>query len=429
MSINCKVMTPTGSAVGTRVQAANGVTVDRYKAISYGRAPVGALRWARPEPAEPTSSLNEGRQVVVAPQLRSRLENVMGALDVDQSEDCLQLSIWVHSRSTKPLPVVIWFHGGAWQSGGGAVDWYAGEHLAAAGNLIVVGVNYRLGPLGWLALPDSEPNLGLLDQELAIAWVTKNIEFFGGDPSRITLMGQSAGAGSIACLLVRNSFPKRAIMQSAALARGLRTKDQAKKIGEAYLDALHCDSLEEARKLSVTEVLSGQESSLVLKALLQEGASRSMFAPVSDGAILPLSIDQKWAQAAGRSAVLIGHTNDEMLAFGQLPEHQLQNGRSSHQNVFEASTEFWSRSAAAHGGKAWTYRFEYAPSVKFKACHCAELPFVFGTLAAFANAPMTADLDAGKARFLIEEIQHTWTNFINGIDPAWTPGGTSKVFR
>ena len=145
----------------------------------------------------------------------------MGDFDAPQSEDCLHLTVWTPAADAQRRPVVVWLHGGAWQSGAGALDWYDGARLAGRGDVVVVAVNYRLAALGWLHVPGQTANVGLLDQEAAIDWVMDNIDALGGDPERVTLMGQSAGASSICAMLARRPRFSRAILQSAALGLSL----------------------------------------------------------------------------------------------------------------------------------------------------------------------------------------------------------------
>ena len=127
-----------------------------------------------------------------------------------QDEDCLSLNIWVPTgeRPARPLPVVVWLHGGAFVAGAGSQAWYDGARLAAGLGVVVVTVNYRLGVLGFLHLAGEVPaNLGLLDQVAALRWVRANIAAFGGDPARVTVAGQSAGAHSILAMLHDGRWP------------------------------------------------------------------------------------------------------------------------------------------------------------------------------------------------------------------------------
>lgn len=399
----------------TGVQEASGVC--RYSAIPYAQAPVGSLRFAPPQPPTWRGKRDATRPGPVSPQLPSRLREAMGDFDTPQSEDCLHLTVWTPAADQQRRPVVVWLHGGAWQSGGGALDWYDGAGLAARGDLVVVAVNYRLAALGWLYVPGQTANVGLLDQEAAIDWVLDNIQDLGGDPERITVMGQSAGASSICAMLARRPRFSRAILQSAALGRGFRTASQAQALGRAFLQAADADTLDAARALPVSALLAAQQAPAVADALRAEGSSRSQFGPVLDGQVLPEDIAPALRQAASRADVLVAYTRDEMAAF---PGHAVDAASNKMgDEVFGAPSRQWAQEALAQGRLAWLARFDVAPSTRFGACHCIELPFVFGTLSAFADAPMLAGLSRGDAEQLAAQTQRAWIAFIRGEAPDW----------
>lgn len=418
MSNSAAAKTSQGTITGTREPSG----VCRFSAIPYAAAPVGKLRWRAPEPSAWTGTLDATRPGPIAPQLPSRLREAMGDITAPQSEDCLNLTVWTPATDNRKRPVLVWLHGGAWQSGAGAIDWYSGAHLAQTGDIVVVSPNYRLGALGWLCVPGETANVGLLDQEAAIAWVMNNIEDFGGDPDNVTLIGQSAGAGSIACLLAREPVPrfKRAIMQSTPLGRGLRNTAQAALIAQAFLEAAGADSLEAARHLPADVFLSAQQAPAVLAALKAEGSSRSVFGPVADGDVLPADTShdtEGMKAAAGKVDVIIGSTADEMRSFPGAPPGEA--GRKLGDMLFGAPSLQWARNAAASGRSAWAYRFDYAPSAAWGACHCIEIPFVFGTLAAFGDAPMLQGMQASHAAQLSRDMQSNWLAFIRGGSPSW----------
>ncbi|WP_373824602.1 carboxylesterase family protein, partial [Achromobacter insuavis] len=346
----------------------------------------------------------------------SRLRGAMGDFDAPQAEDCLHLTVWTPAADARRRPVVVWLHGGAWQSGGGALDWYNGARLAARGDVVVVAVNYRLAALGWLHVPGETANVGLLDQECAIDWVLDNIQDLGGDPARVTLMGQSAGASSICAMLARRPRFGRAILQSAALGRGFRSSAQAAALGQAFLAAAGADTLEHARALPVERLLAAQQAPAVIAALQAESSRRSLFGPVLDGQVLPADIAPALRQAAGRADVLVSYTRDEMAAF---PGGDGPDCAAASEAVFGAPSRQWAADAAAQGRQAWLARFDVAPTTRFQACHCIELPFVFDTLAAFADAPMLQGLAPTQAAALAQTTQRAWIAFIRGETPAW----------
>jgi para-nitrobenzyl esterase len=423
MSRRTTLETPAGTIEG--LLTAEGVL--QFHAIPYAQSPVGDLRWEAPIPARWEGTLDATRPGPISPQRPSRLRRAMGNFSAAQSEDCLSLTVWAPAPSQRPRPVVVWLHGGAWQSGAGAIDWYDGQRLALQGDVVVVSPNYRLGPFGWLRLPGQPANLGLLDQELAVDWVVDNIAAFGGDPARITVMGQSAGAASVACMLARAPRFNRAIMQSAGLGRIFRSASEADAIAQAVLEAAGVTTVAAARQLPVEALLAAQESPRVAACLAAEGTGRSVFAPVCDGSVLPLDIGPAFQAAAGRADVLIGATAHEMAAF---PGYALDAASDRvGEQVFGAPSKAWAAQAAAAGRAAWVYRFDYAPNPTFGACHCIELPFVFGTRERFADAPMLQGASQPDTDRLTAEVQQAWLGFICGGTPGWSPSPAVHVFR
>ena len=459
---------PAGTLTG--VQERGGVC--RFSAIPYARPPVGKLRFAPPEAATWQGDLDATQPGPVVPQLPSRLRDAMGDFNAPQSEDCLHLTVWTPAADGARRPVVVWLHGGAWQSGGGALDWYDGSALAARGDLVVVAVNYRLAALGWLYVPGQTANVGLLDQEAAIDWVFDNITGLGGDPERVTVMGQSAGASSICAMLARKPRFSRAILQSAALGRGFRSAAQAQALGQAFLEAAGVASLDAARALPVSALLAAQQSPAVAEVLRAEGSSRSQFCPVLDGHVLPEDIAPALQRAASRADVLVAYTRNEMAAFpgyvanatraeglattdnharahvdssrvgnvspGHVDPSHVGNVKPGHvgpalddpigDQVFGAPSRAWARAAVTQGRQAWLARFDVAPTARFKACHCIELPFVFDTVSAFGDAPMLAGLDAAHAQRLTAQTQQAWLAFIRGDAPDWPMAPHLHVF-
>ena len=166
-----------------------------FRGVPYAQAPVGALRFATPQPMAPWSGVRDAsRNGPIPPQPASRLRAAMGDFDEPHGEDCLTLTIATPAADGARRPVLLWLHGGAFWTGAGSLDWYSGVPMAQHNDMVVVGVNHRLGALGFMHLPGvSPPNLGLMDQCAALEWVGREIAAFGGDPDNITVAGQSAG--------------------------------------------------------------------------------------------------------------------------------------------------------------------------------------------------------------------------------------------
>ena len=194
----------------------NGVEV--YKGIPFAEPPIGDLRFQPPVAKEPWDGVLEATKYGSCSfQGSTQLEKWFGKLE-PESEDCLTLNIWTPAADDVKRPVMFWIHGGAFIMGGGTHEFYDGQALAKRGNVVIVTINYRLGALGFLYIPDKTINAGMLDQALALNWVHENIKKFGGDPENITIFGESAGGYSVLTLPVMPQVKgqiRRVIAQSA----------------------------------------------------------------------------------------------------------------------------------------------------------------------------------------------------------------------
>jgi para-nitrobenzyl esterase len=215
-----------------------------FQGIPYAAAPVRALRWRAPQPAAPWSGLRDGTQPgSPCPQMGADGPNQPPRLV--GSEDCLFLNIDTPRPATRPLPVMVFLHGGGFVGGSGAP--YDPTRVTTQGRVVVVTVNYRLGALGFLhhsALDDPYAgNFGLADQQAALQWVRRNIAAFGGDPGSVTLWGESAGAFSTCAQLAapgaRGLFHK-AIVQSGPCGNAMLTRQVAEQRGLATASKLGC---------------------------------------------------------------------------------------------------------------------------------------------------------------------------------------------
>ena len=225
--------------------------VRAFLGIPYAAPPIGDLRWLPPQPPAGWSGVLDatkaGNQCA---QARIRDQGVAG------SEDCLFLNIYAPDTPDKALPVMVWIHGGTFLVGSGSQ--YDGRELAERGHLILVTINYRLGPFGFLvnrSLDGADPgqlsgNYGLLDQQAALRWVKDNIEAFGGDPGKVTVAGESAGAISIGLQLVSPGAAglfERAILESGPFLH-LPTLAQARTRGDQFAAKLGCSGAAADRK-------------------------------------------------------------------------------------------------------------------------------------------------------------------------------------
>ena len=194
------VATAEGPVLGSFLTTVSGKTIRSFQGIPYASPPVGVLRFAPPLPAQVRDTLHDAGSLGHAcPQGSGPYEVPEG-----QSEDCLFLNIYSPLEITSPLPVLVYIHGGSLTRGSGGTYFHGPELLLNSRDIVLVTINYRLGPLGLLSLESSElvGNQALRDQALALAWVRDNIQNFGGDPGLVTLAGQSAGAFSVGTHMV-----------------------------------------------------------------------------------------------------------------------------------------------------------------------------------------------------------------------------------
>ncbi|XP_004616283.1 cholinesterase [Sorex araneus] len=221
------ITTKNGKIRGISLQVLGG-TVSAFLGIPYAQPPLGSLRFKKPQYFPKWSDIWNATKYA-----NSCYQNIdqsfpgfrgseMWNPNTDLSEDCLYLNVWVPMPKPKNASVMIWIYGGGFQTGTASLNVYDGKFLARVERVIVVSMNYRVGALGFLALPgntEAPGNMGLFDQQLALQWVQQNIAAFGGNPRSVTLFGESAGAGSVSLhLLSPGSHPlfTRAILQSGS---------------------------------------------------------------------------------------------------------------------------------------------------------------------------------------------------------------------
>ncbi|SDH59340.1 carboxylesterase/lipase family protein [Nonomuraea jiangxiensis] len=395
------VNAPSGALRGIATGA-----VTAFLGIPYATAG----RFAAPEPTAWSGIGDATRRGPAAPQPPSRLEHVMGpGTDLAQDEDCLSLNVWTPGGTG--LPVLVWLHGGGFSTGSGAEAWYDGALLAERGPMVVVTLNYRLGALGYLYLSQyfAPANLGLLDQMAALRWVRENIAAFGGDPARVTVAGQSAGAQSALAILAHpagHDLFQQVILESAPTGMRPYEPAEAAAIGELYLEAAGLDRVhqERLRSCAVPGLLAAQldvarrtRRPLDLSPPFQLVAADGL----PDDLLVPPGMP-----------MLIGTTRDEMRAFAA--------------DAPDEATDRWFRTCALDlagaARTAYVYQFDWHPQGSaLGACHCIELPFVFGGLAAWERAPMLAGAAPESLNRLVAEVQRAWIGFVHTGSPGWSP--------
>lgn len=234
-----------------------GQKVEEYRGIPFAQPPVGRLRFLPPQPVKPWDGiLDATSRRTACPQV---VFSKLMAGEIDYTEDCLHLNVWSPAAREEDLaPVVVWIHGGGFTQGCASYDNYTGAALAAKTGFVVVSMNYRLGILGFLDAnsPEAPGNMGLMDQSLALKWIQENIREFGGDPSRVTIFGESAGGMSVHAHIL--SPMSRGLFQRAFMMSGtMHTLD--------FFDATH-ESISKGDRVAAIVGCAGRDDSLASNA-------------------------------------------------------------------------------------------------------------------------------------------------------------------
>ena len=294
-----------------------------FRGIPYAAPPVGELRWRAPQPAEAWPGVRDassfGPAAWQAPRRTdddSPFVGMFGAQALEMSEDCLTLTVWTPGLDGA-RPVMVWIHGGAFRTGTGSSAMYDSSQLAARGDVVVVTINYRLGALGYLYCDGLDTNVGSRDQVAALEWVRDEIASFGGDPTQVTIFGESAGGKSVETLLAmpaaRGLF-HRAIMQSTYdpdMAPGAVSETAADLLEQLRVSP----DPEELRSLDAEAVIAAQ-TALQLAAAEGQRPMRGTNPVVDSVSVARHPLE---AVAAGELAdipMLIGTNLDEAKLFG-----------------------------------------------------------------------------------------------------------------
>lgn len=341
------------------------------------------------------------------------------------SEDCLHLTIIAPKDATN-APVMVWLHGGAYISGGGDLDCYQPVDLAKRG-IVCVTITYRLGVFGYLGLEGiASANLGLLDQRAALQWIQKNIFAFGGNPGNITMVGQSAGADSIICLMVAEGTKglfHRAILLSPPL-RELKERTPTAALLSKKAEQFFT---KDPRDMSVDELLGVQKKLLMSPVKTQV----MLFAPTLGSDPLPAEqeFDQKLSEVIREIPILIGWTANDGRPFASMMGPQsvlklpvigpyLESLGTWYitQSYFKWPSQSFHNQVLQAGGTSTTYSFGWAGEGNpLGSCHCIDIPFVLGKEGAWKDAPMLAgkNTEEDMAR-LGSDLKDLWTSFASG---------------
>ncbi len=434
--------------------------VQVFRGIPYAAPPVGALRWQLPQREESWAGTRDaGSFSAQSAQTEFALAKMMGESQPPYSEDSLYLNVWTPGCDDGHRPVLVWIHGGAFIWGAGDTPWYDGTNFANHGDVVVVTINYRLGPFGFMHLSDlfggafaGSGNAGIADQIAALEWVRDCIGAFGGDPDRVTVFGESAGAASVGTLLgtpsARGLF-RGAILQSGA-ASWVATRERATDVAQRIVTNLGIKpgDIDAMLSASTDAILAAQPE------FREDGVAALPYQPVVDGVVLPATPLE--AIASGNAAavhVLTGTNATEMTlftlgdpemgtldddgirkrleaAFGPGGPSTLDSYRTrrpdatpaelwlalSTDGVFRIPAIQLLEAQAAHG-PSWSYLFTFESPVFggiLRSTHALEIPFVFDTLDRGADM-LTG---TGPERQGIADAMHrAWIAFASTGDP------------
>ncbi|TFG28213.1 MAG: carboxylesterase/lipase family protein [Promethearchaeota archaeon] len=431
-----------------------------FKGIPYAEPPIGDLRFRPPVSKKPWNNvLNASKYGPCAYQGYTQLEEWFGKLQ-PESEDCLNLNIWTPAADNKKRPVMFWIHGGAFIMGSGIDPMYDGTVLAKRGDIVVVTINYRLGMLGYLYVPNKTVNVGQFDQISALKWVHDNIELFGGDPKNVTIFGESAGGYSVVTLSAMPAAKglfHRVIAQSAPIIdpsiNDIITKKLMRKFG------LKRGDIEGLRKISPEKIIEGQNKYfeenprdiLALRALIdgdtipmhplkafQKGECKHL-----DFMIGTNLNEFKLFSALDPKSFNVKESDMEKLLIGYLGTLGIDNKRSKiildtyrkarqgkfstdpkeimsaliTDAIFRISTIRMLEAQSPHQPNTYNYMFTWqTPALKgmLGACHALELPFVFGNL----DLPdMDKFVGKNPNRALSEKMMDAWIAFARTGNP------------
>jgi para-nitrobenzyl esterase len=437
-----------------KVQGVDEDGVLQFRGVPYARAE----RFGPPLAPTPWAGVRDATQFgPPAPQNPSTTDMILGLRPQEGSEDCLVLNVYTAGTDDRRRPVMVWIHGGGFTGGRGHIPTYDGSNLVRSGDVVVVTFNYRLGALGFLHLDGLLDDVvgsglnGLRDQIAALRWVQDNIANFGGDPGRVTIFGESAGAMSVAGLMASpdtRGLYHRAIAQSGT-AEAYLTADAASVVTEMMLDQLELTeaTAHRLRDVSTDQLLAAQTAvELAVFTAPQDDAWRGPaylalpFQPVVDGELIPH--DPLGAVGRGSAAgvpLVVGTTRDEWNLFllselngRRLSDEQLRRRadrlvgpdrvhaalatyREAHPEAH--ATGLWSAMAgdwvfripgirlaeaqAAHAPHVAMYRFDH-PTGAFGglpgACHAIDVPFVFDNVHLPGMEVLLGAVDDGTRR-------------------------------
>lgn len=419
----------------------NGVVA--YKGIPFAAAPVGDLRWSAPKPVDKWQGEFDASQYG-ADCMQKPFPSDAAPLGTEPAEDCLFINVWEDAQKSEQLqPVVVWIHGGGFVNGGSSPDVYSGHKFAEKG-VVFVSFNYRLGRFGFFAHPaltaedGGLANYAYLDQVAAMKWVQDNIAAFGGDPKAVTVMGESAGGGSVLNLLTaaeaQGTFDKAIIMSGGGRGpiMGQRFVNEGTEfspsgeefglnLGKQYgIEGSDAEALKALRALTAEQITDGLN-------MASMGGQTTYAGPMSDGvtshknqfelldtghfANVPLmigttSMDIGFGFAKSKQELFASFGDDSAAAQQAYDPDGVLDIRTLNMLVaadrmMHEPAHYLAGKYAANGQAAWLYRFSYvAESMRNEwpgAPHATDIPYFFNTIAAKYGDALTAlDRQAGE---------------------------------
>ena len=446
---------PVVSTTGGAVQGKHEGSVDAFLGIPYAKPPVGELRWRAPVNAEPWTGVRDATRfcascIQIARPGDARPFTQEFLAEPPFSEDCLYLNVWTPAKRSKPLPVFVWIHGGAFTGGSGSLSVHNGANLASQGAVIVT-INYRLGVLGFLAHPEltqesadgTSGNYGMRDMIEALKWVKANIARFGGDSENVTIGGQSAGSAAVNNLVMSpmaKGLFQRVIPQSGSgMGIGMGTLKEAEATGVEFAKELGASSIADLRKMPTSALWKKEDEPGVMG-----DKSRRSYRPSVDGIVLAGDPNDPTAPVQSRVPLMTGYTADESdpsvkttvaefekmirQSYGSFAEKFLaayphgDDAQASHSAVeltrdrYMASLVIWSESRAETSGTpVYTYLFDHPYPGPYASTygtfHTAEVPYTFGAL----NTPGLKFTD--RDRQVSREMQTYWLKFFSTGNP------------
>ncbi|MHA2180142.1 MAG: carboxylesterase/lipase family protein [Promethearchaeota archaeon] len=448
-----------------KIQGYINKSVEIYKGVPYAEPPIGDLRFNASEPKKSWNGVLEATKFSpVAPQPLSPF--TPQPPPPQSEEDCLTLNIWTPATDDKKRPVMFWIHGGSYKTG--SADNYIGIPLVKRGDVVVVVINYRLGPLGFLYLPeasDVSANVGLLDQIEALKWVKKNIVNFGGDPENVTVFGESAGAGAICCLL---GMPTAKGLFSRIIPQSGSTSPLGYQTGRAIattqrltsLLGIEKDDIDSLRKISAEEIIKAQTK--MDQQVLDGGTAFALgYSPLVDGKVLPKHPLKAVLDGETKNIEVLHGTNKDEMRLWELwypslkdseeifnrlnlmmkPMEQTEDkvreiisiyseGRENHSEIYSAivTDSFFrvpsirlAEMQSKNQSDTYMYMFTYPSPIRngsLGSVHAIEIPFVFGTL----DMPRNVDFKLfppsnEETEGLSAKMMDSWISFARNGNP------------